>query len=128
MLLQRRYNTGYHDGQYGLCAGHVEEKETFTETIIREAKEEIGLYIAENNLQLRYIAHLKDAIGQRMCFFHDVWKWDGELENIEPEKVDEIGWFEDDNLPLMKLITRKCLDAISELSGGRPGYGEYGWD
>ncbi|NQY54774.1 MAG: NUDIX domain-containing protein, partial [Campylobacteraceae bacterium] len=43
ILLLRRHNTGYQDGQYSTIAGHVEEGESFSQCIIREAKEEAGI-------------------------------------------------------------------------------------
>ena len=39
VLLLQRANTGYHDGDYSIIAGHVEKDETFTDAVIREARE-----------------------------------------------------------------------------------------
>ena len=41
ILIARRANTGYEDGNYQVPAGHVEEAELPTEAVIREAKEEV---------------------------------------------------------------------------------------
>lgn len=39
ILLQRRYNTGLHDGLWDVAAsGHVEKDETLSYAIIREAR------------------------------------------------------------------------------------------
>ncbi len=43
ILLFRRFNTGFGDGQYSFPAGHVEEGESVTATAIREALEEAGI-------------------------------------------------------------------------------------
>ncbi|KKT86389.1 MAG: NUDIX hydrolase, partial [Microgenomates group bacterium GW2011_GWA1_Microgenomates_45_10] len=43
ILLQRRYNTGYEDGNYSFVSGHVEQGESYINAIIREAKEEAGV-------------------------------------------------------------------------------------
>ena len=45
VMLLKRFNTGYEDGKYSLIAGHVDEGETFTQCIIREAKEESGILL-----------------------------------------------------------------------------------
>ena len=44
ILLLRRFNTGFMDGYYSLPAGHVESNETLTSAMVREAKEEIGMW------------------------------------------------------------------------------------
>ena len=43
VLLLRRYNTGFADGQYSLVAGCHEKNEPVTAALIREAKEEVGI-------------------------------------------------------------------------------------
>jgi len=118
-----------------LTGGHLEDGEKVRIASAREAGEEAGVTISEANLQLRYIAHLKDNInqgiglrGQRICYFFDAWNWTGNLMNMEPDKVEECDWFDDDSLPPMKDATKKCLDSIAKLSAGRIGFGEYGWD
>jgi hypothetical protein len=34
-----------------------------------------------------------------MLYFVEVIKWEGELQNLEPHKHSDLGWFEIDNLP-----------------------------
>lgn len=90
--MSRRKNTGYADGMYSLPAGHVEDGESLTTCVVREAYEEIGIHIDPIDLQLVHTMHRfeKDI---RMDFFFMVKKWHGDPRNCEPEKCDDLDWF-----------------------------------
>ena len=47
IILLRRFNTGYEDGNYSLIAGHIDGNEWITNAIIREAKEEGNILISK---------------------------------------------------------------------------------
>lgn len=59
VLLLQRANTGYHDGDYSVIAGHVEQGETFTDTVMREAKEEAGILLHRDSVSVAHIQHRK---------------------------------------------------------------------
>ena len=51
IIFQKRKNTGYCDGFYDLSAsGHVDANESMKHAMCREAKEELGITINENDL------------------------------------------------------------------------------
>lgn len=58
ILLLRRYNTGYEDGNYSVVAGHLDGGETVKEAAIREAKEEAGIDITEEKVQIVSVMHM----------------------------------------------------------------------
>jgi len=93
----RRFNTGYEDGNYSFPAGHVEEGESFKETAVREAKEEIGIDVKLEDISLAHVMH-RVPLG-RISVFMKAEKWEGVIRNIEPEKCDDLSWFNLDVLP-----------------------------
>ncbi|MCB0086534.1 MAG: NUDIX domain-containing protein, partial [Caldilineaceae bacterium] len=52
VLLLRRYNTGYEDGNYSVPAGHLDGNEPVTQAALREAREEVGVAIAPAALRV----------------------------------------------------------------------------
>ena len=98
ILLLRRANTGYEDGNYGLVAGHADGDETLLSAAVREASEESGVEIDQNDLQLVHVMHRKKD-DERIDFFFEVKKWNGEIMNKEPEKCDDLSWFPINQLP-----------------------------
>lgn len=100
VLLGRRQNTGYEDGNYGLgAAGHAEEGETLREAMIREAWEEAGITIRPEALKHVLTAHRHCGDHQRVDFFFTVSAFDGEPSIAEPDKCSDMQWFSFDALP-----------------------------
>lgn len=120
ILLIRRYNTGYQDGNYSLPAGHVDGGEPAEEAAIREAKEEIGITIAPENLRFIHLMHRQvdpdDRYNrERVDIFFEASAWDGEITNCEPNKCDELRWESLDLLPdNMIPEVRQALQCIAK--------------
>lgn len=128
ILLLRRFNTGYRDGQYSFIAGHVDPGETFTQCIIREAQEEAGIMLEEKDMEVAHVMHRNsepNETSERVDIFFTTQHWEGEVANKEPHKCDELAWFEMDNLP--KNIIPYIKQVIDEIRSKRH-YSEYGWE
>ena len=98
ILLLRRFNTGFRDGEYTVPAGHMDGGETVMQAAIREGKEEVGVDIAEQNMTFSTVMHrIEDE--ERVDFFVQVHKWEGEPFNAEPDKCDDVRWVELNALP-----------------------------
>lgn len=99
ILLQRRFNTGYEDGKYSLVAGHVDDGETFTEAIIREVKEEAGITLQADDLSVVHIMNRNIENNGRIDVFFLAEKYTGDIENKEPNKCDDLSWFDLNDMP-----------------------------
>ena len=98
ILLLKRANTGYEDGKYSLVAGHMDGNETIKQAMIREAREEAGIIIYEEDIKIATFLHRKTD-PERFDFFLQCKKWNGEVENKEPDKCSELNWYDINNLP-----------------------------
>jgi 8-oxo-dGTP pyrophosphatase MutT (NUDIX family) len=116
-LIARRYNTGYQDGFYDLPAGHIEEGELPTEALIREAKEEVGIDLLPNNIELVHVMYRvkHNETGDRVDFFFRARSWNGEVVNAEPHKCDDLKWVSMSELPSnMNPHVRVALEYIEK--------------
>lgn len=123
VLLLLRENTGYEDNKYSTIAGHVEAGETTVEALIREAKEEAGITIKEDDFSMGNVMYRKSD-SERVDFFFVSSSWQGEITNVEPNKCGGLNWFPIDNLPentidFVKVALGNSLNGIS--------FCEYGW-
>ncbi|NJC97372.1 MAG: NUDIX hydrolase [Anaerolineales bacterium] len=98
ILLARRLNTGYRDGEYSVPAGHLDGNETVIAAGVREAKEEIGVDIEPGDMSFSSVMHRIEG-DERVDFFVQVHKWQGEIVNAEPDKCDDLRWVDVDRLP-----------------------------
>jgi 8-oxo-dGTP diphosphatase len=99
VLLLRRANTGYEDGNYSVIAGHLDGNETASQA--REAAEEAGITVRSVDLRFVHIMHRKGAAesDERIDLFFAATQWQGEPEIGEPQKCSELGWASLDALP-----------------------------
>ena len=91
VLLSRRFNTGYRDGEYSVPAGHLDGNETVRTAAQREAAEEVGVQINLDDILFSSVMHRNEG-DERVDFFVDVRRWQGEPFNNEPNKCDELRW------------------------------------
>ncbi len=98
ILLLRRFNTGFRDGEYSVPAGHLDGGETVRDAGVREGEEEVGVRIDAGDLVFSTVMHRIED-DERVDFFFTVDTWEGEPFNAEPEKCDEVRWVEMDALP-----------------------------
>lgn len=123
ILLLRRFNTGYADGQYSVPAGHLDGDETVVAAAVREAEEEVGVRLEAEEIRYSSVIHRLDG-DERVDFFVLVNKWEGEPFNAEPEKCDELLWSDLNNLPRNTIpYVKRALQ--NHLNGVR--FDEFGW-
>lgn len=123
ILLIRRFNTGFADGQYSVPAGHLDGDETVIAAAAREAEEEVGLQLDTDCIHYSQVIHRKDG-DERVDFFVNVSEWTGEPINAEPDKCDEIRWADVDQLPENTIpYIKKAIH--NHLNGIK--FHEFGW-
>jgi 8-oxo-dGTP pyrophosphatase MutT (NUDIX family) len=98
ILLLRRFNTGYEDGNYSVPAGHLDGGETVLAAAAREAQEETGIQIKSEDIVFSSVMHRIEE-EERVDFFVHVHGWQGEPRNTEPDKCDELRWVNVNELP-----------------------------
>jgi 8-oxo-dGTP diphosphatase len=123
ILMLRRFNTGYRDGEYSVPAGHLDGGETVLAAAAREAREETGAQIETQHIAFAGVMHRREG-DERIDFFVRVHSWRGEPFNAEPDKCDDLRWVDIGALPenTVPYIRR----AIRNLAGGIM-FDEYGW-
>jgi 8-oxo-dGTP diphosphatase len=125
LLLARRCNTEFASGFYSLPAGHLELGESVVDALIREAREELGIRVGASDATFVQIMHNSYGVG-RFAMFFEVRTWTGEVRNMEPEKCDDLSWFDLDRLP--DNTVPYILEAITHyLSGRGSNLTLYGW-
>ncbi|MEO7020433.1 MAG: NUDIX domain-containing protein [Ktedonobacteraceae bacterium] len=125
ILLLRRFNTGYEDGNYSVVAGHLDGDEEIKAAMIREAREEVGIELASGDVQVVGVMHRKSN-DERVDFFLAAdERWPGELRNCEPDQCDELAWFDLDSLPtnMIPYVRR----ALANYRAGR-WFDSFGWE
>ena len=131
ILLQLRQGTGFRDGHWACAAaGHVERGESAVAAALREAHEELGVRIAEADLQPLTAMHRTentgDPIDERVDFFFTCERWTGTPRLMEAAKAADLGWFALDALPDPVVPhERRVFEALR--GGGPPAVSTWGF-
>ena len=129
ILFLKRMNTGHEDGNYSLVAGHIDDGESPTQALVREAKEEAGIGIDASDLHFCNVLYRREikedgTVEQRVDFFFSTHIWTGEVRNMEPEKCGDLSWFALDRMP--ENVVSYVKTALSHYRNGLV-YSEFGW-
>lgn len=126
VLLLRRCNTDYENGSYSLVAGKVEANEEVTAAAIREAREEVGVEVRAEDVEVAGVIHRKADDGfVSVAFFMAARAWSSEIVNAEPHHHDAVGWHHFDDLP--SEVIPYVRQALANYRQGTC-YASYGWD
>jgi ADP-ribose pyrophosphatase YjhB (NUDIX family) len=123
VLLLRRSNTGYEDGNYSVVAGHLNGDEEVKAATIREAVEETGIEVASQDLEVVGVMHRRSD-DERIDFFLVARSWSGRITNREPNKCDRLAWFDLDELP--ENVIPYVRRALENYRHGR-WFDSFGW-
>ena len=124
ILLLRRFNTGYEDGNYSVIAGHINGNEEIKAAAIREAKEEAGIEIQPSDINVVGVMHRKGE-DERIDFFLSAARWIGGIVNAEPAKCDDLSWHSVHDLPAnMVPYVRRALENYRK----DKYFESFGWD
>lgn len=126
VLLMRRQNTGWHDGDFDFVAGHIDGGESLITALAREAKEEMGIDIDPASAKFVHLVHAYFAEDGKEYFniFFTVESWAGEPKIMETDKCDEFGWFKLDQLP--QNLTPSARIGLKALVS-KESYAEFGF-
>lgn len=101
ILLQRRQGTKLWPGFLALPAGHIDEgEENPYKASIREAKEELGIIITEEDLEEPFVVCRRNkSLPPYFDVYFLVTNYKGQIEIKEPEKCSELIWANMNSLP-----------------------------
>ncbi|MET8102418.1 NUDIX domain-containing protein [Streptomyces sp. NPDC005236] len=125
LLGLRHPNSTFAPSTWHVLAGHCEQENAIT-CLIREAREEAGLHIERQDVELVHVIHHIDKAENRprMGLFFRARAWRGEPELREPDKCTQWRFWDpaalpDDLVPYTRV-------AIAKIQNGEV-YSETGW-
>lgn len=120
VLLGQRANTAFASRHWHAPAGHLEAGESVLAGMAREADEELGITVREEDLDLLHTLHHLDADdgAGRLQLFFAPRAYTGKITNREPDKYAALRFWPLDGLP--QPIVGYTADALAQITAGRP--------
>jgi 8-oxo-dGTP diphosphatase len=124
LFSQRGGPYGY--GRWHMPSGKLDRGEPLTEGAARELAEETGVTVDPEHLRLvQVVHHRQDETVERIGFFFEATRWEGDPVNKEPEKCQALEWFSTHELP-DDIIEYPEAGLLGYLNRGGP-LNEHGW-
>ncbi|MET9356733.1 NUDIX domain-containing protein [Streptomyces sp. NPDC006617] len=125
LLGLRHPDSAFAPSTWHALAGHCEQESAIA-CLIREAREEAGLHVARQDVELVHVVHHIDKAGDRprMGLFFRARAWNGEPELREPDKCTEWKFWDPAALP--DNLVPYTRQAIAKIQNGEL-YSETGW-
>ena len=109
----------YDGGWWVLPAGHIEQGETAKHAAIREAKEEMGIDIAPEDIEFVHITSNLASRTESFDFFFQVSKYTGQIRNCEGDKCADMKYFSFDEIKNLKNVVSTTRISLENLSKGK---------
>lgn len=124
LFSQRGGPYGY--GRWHMPSGKLDQGEPLPVGAARELYEETGITVDPAHLRLVQVVHHRQSQDvERIGFFFEATKWEGQPVNKEPEKCMALEWFTVHDLP-DDIIEYPEAGLNGYLSGSSPLV-EHGW-
>jgi len=124
VLLLRRINTPFCNGFYSLPGGAITLGETARQAAMREGTNSLGIILSIDDLECVHVMHRKCNDPEFFACIFRPRSWQGVLNNLEPERHDDLRWFNLDKLPDNMVPAHR--HALEQIKHGI-FYSEHGW-
>lgn len=108
----------YDGGWWVLPAGHIEQGETARAAAIREAKEELDIDIAPEDIKLVHVASNLASRTESFDFYFEVSRYTGVIRNCESGKCVEMRYFTLDEVAKLNNVITPTRISLSCLKHG----------
>ncbi|MBD0742976.1 NUDIX domain-containing protein [Streptomyces sp. CBMA152] len=92
VLMMRRANTGFADGQWSLPGGRVDPGELAVQAAAREANEEVAADVQVNDLRTVHVINKVGEKGEPIVGWYFHTRWEGPVRNAETHRCSELSW------------------------------------
>lgn len=92
ILVEKRKNRQYCDGQYDVIASHILGNKDVFESIIYTAKHEVNINIKKEDLIPIQVMHHNGDDAEYIHYFFIADKYEGIINNNEPDICDRLEW------------------------------------
>lgn len=92
ILIEKRCNREYCNGQYGVVASHILGGEDAVAAIIRTAKTEVDIIVKPEDLEIIQVMHHNSEGIEYIHYFFKATEYYGKVNNNEPLYCEKLEW------------------------------------